>query len=325
MRIDAYPHLVWADPQKEWHLVPVWDQQNWGAPVHLWTTVLPQLTQFMERCKAHGVQVALSSWFREDEGNTRMQRASAELHAEAWLATLRHIEEAGLLDTVLYVDLCNEWPMEIWAPYFRTNERRIAHEASVQWMAESIGLVRAAYPQLPFCYSFSSAAAKAEGADLSSFDLLEPHIWMATMSDFYHRIPYEYERFDPAANERLARKAEPLYRASPEHWESKLREHIGQWAALGKARGLPLVTTECWGVVNWNDRAHFGWDWVLDLCEKGTQWAIETGQWASIATSNFCAPQFVGMWREVEWHRRQTKAIRAGQLPPLGQPRAPRS
>ena len=29
----------------------------------------------------------------------------------------------------------------------------------------------------------------------------------------------------------------------------------------------------------------------------------------AIATSNFCGPQFVGMWRDIEWHKRLTKII----------------
>lgn len=32
VRIDAYPHLVDSDPDREWELLPVWSQHDWGAP-----------------------------------------------------------------------------------------------------------------------------------------------------------------------------------------------------------------------------------------------------------------------------------------------------
>lgn len=30
--------------------------------------------------------------------------------------------------------------------------------------------------------------------------------------------------------------------------------------------------------------------------------------------SNFCGPQFAGMWRDVEWHKRLTSIIRSSPL-----------
>lgn len=34
----------------------------------------------------------------------------------------------------------------------------------------------------------------------------------------------------------------------------------------------------------------------------------------AISTSNFCGPQFVGMWRDVEWHRRLTDIIHSAPV-----------
>ena len=31
VRIDAYPHLIAADPTRSWTLLPQWNQQAWGA------------------------------------------------------------------------------------------------------------------------------------------------------------------------------------------------------------------------------------------------------------------------------------------------------
>jgi hypothetical protein len=78
--------------------------------------------------------------------------------------------------------------------------------------------------------------------------------------------------------------------------------------------GLPLVTTECWGIVDYKDWPLLKWDWVKELCELGTLTAASTGQWIAIATSNFCGPQFVGMWRDVEWHRKLTDRIKSAPV-----------
>ena len=58
------------------------------------------------------------------------------------------------------------------------------------------------------------------------------------------------------------------------------------------------------------------WDWVKDLCEIGVETSAATGQWVAIATSNFCEPQFVGMWRDKEWHKRMTTIIKEAKINP---------
>jgi Sugar-binding cellulase-like len=51
---------------------------------------------------------------------------------------------------------------------------------------------------------------------------------------------------------------------------------------------------------------------VKELCEYGVTEAVATGQWSALATSTFCGPQFVGMWRDVAWHQRLTNLIHHG-------------
>ena len=75
-------------------------------------------------------------------------------------------------------------------------------------------------------------------------------------------------------------------------------------------------TTECWGITDYKDFPMLPWDWVKDLCALGVETACQTGQWALMATSNFAAPQFCGMWRDVAWHQRLTTMIHEAPLPP---------
>ena len=66
-------------------------------------------------------------------------------------------------------------------------------------------------------------------------------------------------------------------------------------------------------MVDYKDLPLLDWDWVLELNRLGVETAASTGCWAAVATSNFCAPQFAGMWRDIDWHRRLTKLIHESQ------------
>ena len=87
------------------------------------------------------------------------------------------------------------------------------------------------------------------------------------------------------------------------------------WADWAKERDLPLITSEGWTSVMYEDISPSGclgeWDWFKEVAEIGVELAIQKG-WQGICTSNFCQPHFEGMWHDVAWHRRMTDMIRAG-------------
>jgi hypothetical protein len=320
VRIDAYPHLIAVDAEREWELLPCWNQQDWGSPAITRVTIQPNLNKFIAKCGDHGIKVGLSTWFREDRQDQRKLVLNADGQGEIWVKTLASINAAGLIDNILYVDLCNEWPYEGWAPFFKdvpTENGRWDPGApgSIEWMRRSIEHVRKAYPNLPYCYSTSTDPNFYENIELPFFDLAEPHLWLANSTDFYSLVGYDYERFTTTGYENLVRNGERIYRAGPDHWQGLLREKIQILARNFKHTGLPLITTECWSVVDYKDWPLLDWAWVKELTAFGVEQAVETGQWAAIATSNFCGPQFRGMWRDIDWHLRLTDLIHEGVLP----------
>jgi hypothetical protein len=125
---------------------------------------------------------------------------------------------------------------------------------------------------------------------------------------------YAYERFDAKGYTNLSLKAEDTYRARPEYWQKALVQTIDRHAAVSRKMKMPLITTECWGIVDYKDGPLLKWDWVKDLCSLGAQRAASTGQWLAIATSNFCGPQFVGMWRDKAWHKQLTHTIKSAKI-----------
>ena len=316
VRIDAYPHLVAVDGERPWDLVMVWNQTSWGAqsPITV-RRVLPQLLEFIRRAAEHDIDVALSTWFREDTDDVRMRLRTPEAHAEAWLTVLRAIDGAGLLDRIVYVDLCNEFPMRIWAPFvFGPDEGDVPSRTDpriVEWMEHSIGTLRAEYPDLAYTYSFASELDTWSEQDVSMLDMLEPHVWMSSTRDekYNNAVGYHFEKFGPGDFENLVKNGRHEYEENQAAYDAALFERIDSMAQWSRTSGLPLFTTECWAIVDYKDWPGLDWDWVMDLNARAVEYALETRRWVGMATSNFCGPQFVGMWRDVEWHRRLTSAI----------------
>jgi hypothetical protein len=320
VRIDAYPHLVAADPHKVWRILPVWSQMDWGAPAVIDVQVLPALIEFIATAQRHGIWVGLSTWYREDQDNLRMGIRSADDQGNIWTATLRHVADAGLLDRLLYVDLCNEFPIPIWTPYLyggtTGNERRRSEHSMAEWMRHSIGLVKAEYPGLDCTFSFANQYRDWRDQDVAMLDFLEPHVWMAARetSDYYDRVDYNHEMFEPRGFNNLVARGETEYLSRKPHYDRRLMDEIDNVAAWSRQSGKALVTTECWALIDYKDWPGLDWGWIKDLTALGVEHAAATGRWTAMATSNFCGPQFHGMWRDVAWHRGLTDLIKSSPI-----------
>src|SRR5215217_5397127 len=244
VRIDAYPHLTAADSEREWELLPFWNTQDWGSPAPTRLTVQPALNRFVRKCADRDIKVGLSTWFRQDAENARMRIQTPEDLAKVWRKTLDGIVAAGLLESILYVDLCNEWPQTKWAPFLpRAGGGDPSRTSPMvqRWMAESIATLRDAYPSLDYCFSFSTQFDSWQQQHVSYMDVLELHVWMAQWSDFYERVGYGYERFDAKGYDNLAQKAERLYRRCPEHWKACLSRGVELAAEWSSHSGKPLM------------------------------------------------------------------------------------
>lgn len=317
VRIDAYPHLISASPTKEWTLNEVWNQQDWGSPDKNKVQVQPNLSKFISLCKKRDIKVGLSSWYRQDTEGEYMRIISPEKMAKIWIDTLKSIQRDNLLDNILYIDLCNEWPGDLWAPFFKKLHPEVIwgqwyKPASLEWMRTALRILKSEFPEIPFLFSFDCQdVRKYNEVDTSFLDMYEHHLWMVHQnnSEYYKLVGYKDGRFSPKAYKAVVDNAEKVYRERPEYWQKLLVDKINLLGDCARKNKMPLATTECWGIVDYKDWPLLNWDWVMELCELGTKAALHTGMWVAIATSNFCAPQFVGMWRDVNWHRRLTDAI----------------
>lgn len=333
VRIDAYPHFHHeVDPARPRTVLPCWNQNDWGTPARVKVMVEPALCDFIRCCAERGLRVGLSSWYQSDPDQLNRRAVTPALHAAEWTTVLDAISAAGLLDHLLYVDLCNEWPFDVWAPFFAEAQpegRKHLHFSapeSLAWMRESIHLLRERYPDLRYTFShtFNPRDLHLTGDDLDHLDLLEPHIWMvqAYGSEFYKTIGYHFNRWDSKGYENLVEHGERLYRSDPKRWQAGLYGLIDDAAAWSERTGKPLITTEGWGIVDYKDWPGLDWDWARETTALGVRHAARTGRWEAICTSNFCGPQFVGMWRDIDWHRELTDIIHEAEMPAESRPLA---
>lgn len=322
VRIDAYPHLLSAGPDREWDLVPVWNQHSWGAQSAITVRVGPELVDFVRRARDRGVRVALSSWYRQDRDDHRMRIATPHDQARIWSDTLAYLDRAGVLDAILFVDLCNEFPLPMWAPYLYGTDQGEGHRRSSalvgNWMRESIDELRRAWPGVPCTFSFTGQYDDLAAQDVGAFDLLEPHVWMAMpgTTSYYADVGYHFERFEPTGYDNVVARGRSTYLAHQAHYDELLFRQIDELAAWSRSAGKPLVTTECWAIIDYKDWPGLDWDWVMDLNERALERAAATGRWAGLATSNFAGPQFVGNWRDIAYHQRLTSLIKKSVLDP---------
>ena len=73
-----------------------------------------------------------------------------------------------------------------------------------------------------------------------------------------------------------------------------------------------MANTESWGPIMWTEHAALDWGWVRESAEIVAALGAKHG-YAINCTSNFCMPNFPGMWADADWHRQVTAVIRGGQ------------
>jgi hypothetical protein len=318
VRIDAFPHLIAVDPNRIWTTYSDEQDGDWGAPGEVdITRIGDNLVDFIARCKARGVAVGLSTWYKRDPDNVRMRIRTPEDQARVWLSTLAVIEQAGLVDALLYVDLCNEFPNVKWAPYLYGSEASepepLTSSRIIAWMRDSIAILKRRYPDLDYTFSQSDQFHLWDKQDVSMLDFLEPHIWIThpATSTFYADIGYSFRTRE---FQTLVRKAKAHYLANKSKLDTNLTEWIGNAADWSRRTKKPLVTTEAWASIMYRDWPMADWDWMMDVCAAGVEQAAATGRWTAICTSNFCGPQYRGMWRDISWHRRLTDLIKCARV-----------
>ena len=339
IRLDAFPHLVAKGPDgqivEQFTILPQPDSFMWGNHKPVQVEPRSALVEFISKAADRGIYVGLSSWYNLDTRNRVQMIQSPKDYARIWLETLDLLSEAGLHDRIVWVDICNEFPVRRWAPgpytdifkSRRVGDLRMMLKLSSKWdegvkqriknyFDGAITPLREKYPDLKYTFSFQFMGSRQmQTIDVSTFDLAEVHIWVSDYMKWMFRtgqvllhIGFPYPRSLRIHAKRMAN----LYPKYRDKYASMLEARIDFWAEWGKKSNIALFTTEAWGPINYDEVTPGGtggeWDWVKDIAEHGVRMASERG-WQGICTSNFCQPHFEGMWADVGWHKQMTDLI----------------
>lgn len=340
IRIDAFPHLVAADALgarvDEFTILPQPGYFMWGNHEAVQANPRAGLVEFIGKAKQRGIYIGLSSWFNDDTLHRRAEVRTPADYARIWMETLDLLDGASLLDRIVWVDLCNEFPLPIWSAgafeaIFGALPQDLAGIGAImngEWSShslqtmqryfdDSIAPLHAKYPDLKYTFSLVGiGAAQVQNLDVSAFGVAEPHIWLTDDAQWMMESGQVLALTGaPDAVRIHAEKMRDLYAPNRDAYFRILEARLDFWAAWARAKNLPLFTTEAWGPVNYDDVTPNGdggeWHWVKDICAEGVRLAVEKG-WTGICTSNFCQPHFEGMWADVAWHKEMTQLIRAG-------------
>ena len=335
VRIDAFPHWVAADRDgRTAHTITALPQQEtfmWGnhAPVDVQPE--QELLRFLDGLRRRGLRAGLSTWLTADQEGRSMQVQRPQDLARVWIETLAVIDQAGYLDVVDYVDLCNEWPLftpgprtAIWPdgpPDEGTPDPWTDGEIDrIDRYGSAVSAVKARFPQLPTLFSYCLRGAQPAAADdcmrlsTSSYDLAEVHLWLTSTPDFADSTAQGTAAASWENLERHQQLVQQTYWTARDRWLGDLDELMRRWKQWADERNLPLWTTECWASVFWNPELSTQadpWAYVRDVAEHAVPLAVERG-WAGVATSNFSQPHHRGLWADADWHRRLTGVIHAG-------------
>ena len=91
--------------------------------------------------------------------------------------------------------------------------------------------------------------------------------------------------------------------------EEELEKQIATVAQTCKKYGVPYGCTEGWGTVCWAEHPLLTWDLIKDAAIIAARLGYKYG-YTFNCQSNFCEPQFISLWRDVEHHREVTDIIK---------------
>ena len=347
LRIDAFPHLIADDAagsnQSSFDMNPQWGGFPWGNRDYVNIDPRRELPDFLRKCAVRGLRVGLSTWLTNDTTDRATAIAGPADLARIWNQTLDFLGGEGVLDIVEWIDLSNEFPSVAFMPsvvaylnsqlepgdqigrlqgYLQPYTPTQAAAIST-YMHQVIASLKPRFPHLSFCFSLLGDGTTATFVhhDLSSFDLLETHIWLGQNRGFGLRSGLDLfllEGFGPVQtphiNLGIQTLANRTYFSQRDHLLDWLGSAMDSWVDLGNRLNLPVYTTEAWASTNYFSLPSFDpdgstWAWIFDTATHAAAMAKQRG-WTGICSSNFCEPNFPVFYDDIAWHRRLTDSIR---------------
>jgi len=294
LRISAFPHLIaasgnsYAAGGSNFTIPPQPEglEFAWGNHETVVINPVVGVPTFIRLAYSKGFKIGLSSWYESDSTHQRERVILPSDYIRVWNATLHLLDTQNLLDGILWVDVCNEFPVGLWAapvwkrmfgvpyknieaPIFLGEHWDPARMSMLNtYLTGVIPTLRASWPSLTYTFSAQAMGSQnIQRANTTQYDLGEVHIWLCDSMEFMlESLQFTLEINAPTYPENLklcARASKDLWDKDPGKYKNYLGERVQYWLswarkqeALRRERGdvdvsFPLITTEGWGPINY--------------------------------------------------------------------------
>jgi len=330
VRIEAFPWIIGnLGRPDETVTIPEEPLANWGMcdrdRLH---AVAQELAEFMTITRNKGIYVILSTWgsvCKEYPDKT------PENFLMVWEKTLAFLNERGLLEHVLYIDLDQEFP------YFSPNSTNLrelakgpAAEASISdvdamnaaglrrpqrglaWNEEQLDFVsnlfnesiahfQRLYPEKRFTFSLTGFWDECRLLKLKCLDVLELHCWVHGPK-FDNRTGFNELTKDRGKHDYAdyQRRINATFNSVRPMLLQEMHQRLATAAAWAGEVCAPLTTTEAWGPWWHMDHPDLSWNWLREWCAECNQLAAQYGFWGSTPW-NYSHPYWAN-WRDIDWY-----------------------
>lgn len=335
VRIDCFPWII-GNMENPHGAVKVDGNRvlSWGqTDIDRSHVILDELVKFVSIAKRKGLYLILSSWggFGISEyphANTTEGQNNTLI--KGWELILEALKQNNLLDTVLYVDLDQEFPF--FSPVHKALKalgdgkkdtspggsemeqagKRGAYrhlrfnDAQMNFLSEhftnTLGHFQQLYPELRFTYSFTDYWEEYRALKNKSFDVLQLHFWMNNPR-FDRRTGFgelEKDRGEHDYSDYMRRVGATMKAIRPMLMQ-EMHNRLKFAKVWSEESAAPVVTTEAWGPWWHMDHRDLSWGWLRDWCSECMQLAADYGLWGATPW-NFCHPYWSN-WTDVDWYR----------------------
>ena len=321
---------------------------QWGSPWTVYVYPKRDIVDFIKKCEQRNVYVILSTWLKPTiEPRNEWIEGPRDL-VRVWDETLQFLGDNDCLNNVIAVDVQNEFPYggcNMWLfnqmerlKYDTVNKTGTVRQTEFyrDYFNTVIKELRKKWSDIPVCTSCTHNFFKEDkNMDYSEFDWIDVHTWavceelekFGSVSDAYKSISefgdasrlYTYEgnfystglkRIPGDINfEKYNLIIQEAWLKNRNFFEEWLEEKISFVAEMGKKYGIPYGCTEGWGTVCWAEHPLLTWDLIKDAGMIAAKLGRKHG-YSFNCQSNFCAPQFITLWRDVDYHREITDIIK---------------
>ncbi len=330
LRIEAFPWVIGQlESLTEESTVKGDPLANWGhSDVDRKHAVAQELIAFMEITRRKGIYVILSTW-----GVTHPEYPGKDPEKlfQVWERTLRMLEERGLLELVVFIDLDQEFPffsslrpqLEALSgkaaqasklsdamgdagavqpqPGFRWNETQL--EFVSDRFQDALAHFQRCFPEQRFTISLTGFWNEVRSMKLDGLDVLELHFWMTKSSRFLNRSGWVDVQKDRGDHDFRAyqRGIDATLNSIRPMLMAEMHQQLQQAMDWSREACAPVATSEAWGPWWHMDHPDLRWDWLRDWCAECNVLAAQYGLWGSTPW-NFSHPYWKN-WGDIDWYR----------------------